>query len=78
MQKGILLPCRESILDLFEDCPRFGIIDLSMPKTSGIEPYRKLRKISQIPIIVLFAKGAEKIKVVSLDSERMIVSQDFS
>src|SRR4029450_8185331 len=43
------------------------ITDLAMPNVDGLELCRRLRAISQVPIIVLSAKGEEKTKVEALD-----------
>ncbi len=59
----------ESALDLFHDFhPDLIITDLQMPEMDGIELCRELRKISEIPIIVLSVKGEEKTKVSALDA----------
>jgi two-component system KDP operon response regulator KdpE len=59
----------ESALDTFHDFhPDLIITDLSMPEMSGIELCREIRKMSQIPIIVLSVKGEEKTKVDALDA----------
>ena len=59
----------ESGLELFSDFhPDMVITDLSMPEMSGIEVCREIRKISEIPIIVLSVKGEEKTKVEALDA----------
>jgi two-component system, OmpR family, KDP operon response regulator KdpE len=59
----------ESGLELFRDFrPDLLITDLSMPEMSGIEVCRAVRKISEIPIIVLSVKGGEGIKVDALDA----------
>jgi len=47
--------------------PDLIITDLAMPNMDGLELCRKLRSVSQLPIIVLSAKGEEKIKVEALD-----------
>ena len=47
--------------------PDLVITDLSMPKMDGLELCRQLRAISQVPIIILSAKGEEKTKVEALD-----------
>jgi two-component system KDP operon response regulator KdpE len=47
--------------------PDLVITDLAMPNMDGFELCRKLRTFSQVPIIVLSAKGDEKIKVAALD-----------
>src|SRR3954467_11174561 len=59
----------ESALETFHDFhPDLVITDLSMPEVSGLDLCRQLRKISQVPIIVLSVKGEEKIKVEALDA----------
>lgn len=58
-----------SALDTFHDWkPDLIITDLQMPEMNGIELCRKIRKISNIPIIVLSVKGEEKTKVGALDA----------
>jgi two-component system KDP operon response regulator KdpE len=47
--------------------PDLVITDLAMPNMDGLELCRKLRAVSQLPIIILSAKGEEKIKVEALD-----------
>ena len=47
--------------------PDLVITDLAMPNVDGLELTRRLRAISQVPIIVLSAKGEEKTKVEALD-----------
>src|SRR6188474_3076913 len=47
--------------------PDLVITDLAMPNVDGLELCRRLRRISQVPIIVLSAKGEEKTKVEALD-----------
>jgi len=55
-------------LELFTDWrPHLVITDLAMPNVDGLEFCRRLREISQVPIIVLSAKGEEKTKVEALD-----------
>ncbi len=59
----------EAALDLFHDFhPDLIITDLQMPEMNGIELCREIRKVSQIPIIVLSVKGEEKTKVEALDA----------
>jgi two-component system, OmpR family, KDP operon response regulator KdpE len=48
--------------------PDLVITDLAMPNMNGLELCKRLRAISQVPIIVLSAKGEEKIKVEALDN----------
>lgn len=47
--------------------PDLVITDLAMPRMDGLELCRQLREVSQIPIIVLSAKGEEKTKIDALD-----------
>jgi two-component system, OmpR family, KDP operon response regulator KdpE len=59
----------ESGLELFRDFnPDLVITDLSMPEMSGIEVCRAVRKLSEVPIIVLSVKGDESVKVEALDA----------
>jgi two-component system KDP operon response regulator KdpE len=48
--------------------PDLIITDLRMPNIDGLELCRRVRQISQIPIIVLSVKGEEPIKVEALDA----------
>jgi Response regulators consisting of a CheY-like receiver domain and a winged-helix DNA-binding domain len=59
----------EAALDLFSDWrPSLVITDLSMPNMGGIEFCRRLRLVSEVPIIVLSVKSEEKVKVEALDA----------
>ena len=44
------------------------ITDLAMPNMNGIELCRKLRSISDVPIVVLSVRGEERAKVEALDA----------
>jgi two-component system, OmpR family, KDP operon response regulator KdpE len=58
----------QTALETFSDWhPELVITDLAMPLMDGLELCRRLRAISQVPIIVLSAKGEEKTKVEALD-----------
>jgi len=57
-----------SAFETFSDWnPNLVITDLAMPNMNGLELCRRLRAISQVPIIVLSAKGEEKTKIEALD-----------
>ncbi len=63
-----------SALDGREALERFGegrfdlvILDLMLPKLDGVEVCRQLRSQSQVPIIMLTAKGSETDKVGGLE-----------
>src|SRR5437868_15223715 len=59
----------ETALDTFNDWhPDLVITDLSMPNMNGLELCRRLRAISEVPIIVLSVRGEEKMKVEALDA----------
>ena len=58
----------ESALQTFGDWPPDLVVtDLAMPNMNGLELCRRLRTISQVPIIVLSVRGEEKTKVEALD-----------
>src|ERR1051325_8240680 len=48
--------------------PELVITDLFMPHMDGVELCRRIRSMSNVPIIVLSVKGEEKTKVEALDS----------
>ena len=55
-------------LELFDETqPDIVLLDVMLPKISGIEVCRQLRKKTQIPIIMVTAKGAEIDTVVGLE-----------
>src|SRR6185295_2428898 len=55
-------------LDLFDAvAPDLVLLDVMLPKVSGIDVCRQLRKRSQVPIIMVTAKGAEIDTVVGLE-----------
>ena len=55
-------------LQTFEmELPDLVILDIMMPKMDGFEVCRRLREWSQIPIIMLSARGDESDKVKCLD-----------
>src|SRR5207302_10229794 len=58
----------ESALTNFTEWrPELVITDLYMPHMDGIELCRRIRAMSNVPIIVLSVKGEEKTKVEALD-----------
>jgi len=55
-------------LQIFEmELPDLVILDIMMPEVNGFEVCRRLREWSQIPIIMLSAKGDESDKVKCLE-----------
>jgi two-component system KDP operon response regulator KdpE len=58
-----------SALETFNDWrPDLVVTDLAMPNLDGLELCRRLREVTQIPIIVLSVRGEEKTKVEALDA----------
>jgi two-component system KDP operon response regulator KdpE len=59
----------EMALEIMKDwVPSLIITDLSMPSIDGIELCRRIRAVSQIPIIVLSVRDQERQKVEALDA----------
>ncbi len=55
-------------LEIFDEAqPDLVLLDVMLPKISGIDVCRQLRKKTQIPIIMVTAKGAEIDTVVGLE-----------
>src|SRR5215210_8005557 len=55
-------------LELFDRvAPDVVLLDVMLPRLSGIDVCRQLRKRSQVPIIMVTAKGAEIDTVVGLE-----------
>ncbi|HSL73950.1 MAG TPA: response regulator transcription factor [Ilumatobacteraceae bacterium] len=55
-------------LERFDDInPDIVLLDVMLPKISGIDVCRQLRKRTQVPIIMVTAKGAEIDTVVGLE-----------
>jgi two-component system KDP operon response regulator KdpE len=48
--------------------PDLVLLDLGLPDVDGLEVTRRLRRESQVPIIVLSARGQESDKVAALDA----------
>ena len=59
----------EEAMTVFEQWkPNLIITDLSMPGMGGLELCRRVRKSSQVPILVLSVKGEERVKIEALDT----------
>lgn len=59
---------KDGIRELIASRAELVILDLGLPDLSGEEVILKIREWSQVPIIVLTAKGEEESKVKVLDS----------
>jgi two-component system KDP operon response regulator KdpE len=51
---------------LYDDDPDIVILDVSLPGLSGFEVLRQIRRVSDIPVILLSARGEEKDQVQGL------------
>src|ERR1043165_9288242 len=59
----------EAALELFHLwTPNLVVTDLSMSNMGGLELCRRLRAISDVPIIVLSVKGKEAVKIEGLEA----------
>jgi two-component system KDP operon response regulator KdpE len=59
----------EMALEIMKDwSPNLIITDLSMPSIDGIQLCRKVRAVSQVPILVLSVRDKERQKVEALDA----------
>jgi two-component system KDP operon response regulator KdpE len=59
---------REGILQAATYQPDLVILDLGLPDIDGAEVIHQLRDWSQVPIVVLSARGQERDKVAALDA----------
>lgn len=58
----------EGIAAITEHAPNVVLLDLGLPDADGLEVTRTVRQWSQVPIIVLSARGLEWDKVSALDA----------
>jgi len=57
----------EGLRAVAKEQPDFVLLDLGLPDMSGFDVLKSLREWSQVPVIVLTARGQERDKVASLD-----------
>lgn len=55
-------------LELLSECPNIILLDINMPKISGIELCTKIRDFVKIPIVFLTAKIDESDKIIGFKS----------
>jgi two-component system KDP operon response regulator KdpE len=59
----------EMALEIMKDwTPHLIITDLSMPRLNGVELCRRVRTLSQLPILVLSVRDQERQKIEALDA----------
>lgn len=56
------------ILSFCTDNPDIILLDLGLPDIDGIKIIREIRKVSQIPIIIVSAREQESDKIIALDA----------
>lgn len=62
-------PNGESALDVFRaERPDIVLLDVNMPGMSGLDTCREIRRDSDVPIIMLTVRSAERDKVLALDA----------
>ena len=59
---------REAVAMADAQHPSLIVLDLGLPDFSGLEVIRRVRAISQVPIIILSVRGSERDKVAALDT----------
>ena len=57
---------REALRRAFEDHPDLVVLDLGLPDLDGIEVLRRLRDMSDLPVLLLTARAGEGDKVTGL------------
>jgi len=58
---------KEAVSLAASHCPDLILLDLGLPDFDGIEVIKKIRELTNIPIIVVSARGHEREKVEALD-----------
>lgn len=58
----------EAVLNTIrKESPEIVILDIMLPKKNGLEVLKEIRTVSQVPVIMLTAKGEEADRVVGLE-----------
>jgi len=58
----------EALREVAQRSPDIVLLDLGLPDVDGVEVTRRLREWSQVPIVVLSARGQESDKIAALDA----------
>ncbi|MEG2813313.1 MAG: response regulator transcription factor [Oscillospiraceae bacterium] len=58
---------KEAMLLLASHCPDAVLLDLGLPDMDGMEVLKKIRDISNVPVIIVSARASESEKVKALD-----------
>ncbi|MGN0292065.1 MAG: response regulator [Lachnospiraceae bacterium] len=59
---------KEGILTFCTAEPDIILLDLGLPDMDGIDIIKEIRKVSQIPLLVVSARGFDKDKITALDA----------
>lgn len=62
----IALDGEEGLKVFHKEKPQLLVLDIMLPKLNGIEICKEIRKVSNVPILMLSAKSGEMDKVISL------------
>ena len=65
---------KDGITQITNGCPDLVLLDLILPDMDGMDIIKKVRSVSDCPMIVVSSKGKEKDKVSALDAG----AEDFS
>lgn len=57
----------EALEKALQDDVSLAILDIMMPKMNGYELTKRLRKVTQMPILILSAKNQDSEKILGLD-----------
>jgi two-component system, OmpR family, KDP operon response regulator KdpE len=58
----------DGLAQAFSRAPDLILLDLGLPDMDGAELLRQIREYSQVPIIILSARGQEREKIANLDA----------
>ena len=58
----------EALMRVTGNCPDIMILDLGLPDMDGVDIITKVREWSQLPIIVVSARSADRDKIAALDA----------
>lgn len=58
----------EALDEIKADPPDVVLLDINLPGTDGFETCRKIREVSDVPVIIVTARGSENDKVKALDA----------
>jgi DNA-binding response OmpR family regulator len=57
----------QGLAAFYEHDPEFVVLDVSMPRQNGFEVLREIRRVSDVPVIMLTARGEEMDQVRGLE-----------